>query len=165
MSEWVPCAAGAQPDLTAEPREAGTRADVALDSSVVLDVSGVWVNDQLAARGIGGPSAPVSIDGGTLSLRALGDVIAPQGSVLDVSAGRVDHAHGDRRNARAKLRAKRRASRLQPRRTCRRGAGAGDIANGIHCADFVEVHFFDRDSVNSSLRLREMLKHRDRVLF
>ena len=44
-------------------------------------------------------------------------------------------------------------------------AGAGDVADGIDGADFVEMDLLDRDPVYFGFRLAEPLKHGDGILF
>ena len=44
-------------------------------------------------------------------------------------------------------------------------AGAHDVADGIHRADFVEVDFLDRYAVDFGFRLTELLEHACAGLF
>ena len=44
-------------------------------------------------------------------------------------------------------------------------AGADDIGNGIDCAHFVKVNFFDSDAMNSGLCVAQTTKHFGGVLF
>lgn len=60
--------------------------DIALATGTRIDVSGRWTNDLLAAPGSPG-SGLVVLDGGSVSLRAEGDVVLGEGSGIDVSGG------------------------------------------------------------------------------
>ena len=46
-----------------------------------------------------------------------------------------------------------------------RHAGAHDIGDGIHRADFVEVNFFDRHAVDAGFGVAQAAKHIRRILF
>ncbi|MGJ7545359.1 filamentous haemagglutinin family protein [Variovorax sp. LT1R16] len=60
---------------------------VTLADGVKLDVSGLWRNLALDAAGAVGGSGLAHLNGGSVSIRASGDVMLNQGSVIDVSSG------------------------------------------------------------------------------
>jgi filamentous hemagglutinin len=60
--------------------------DVNLGANAVIDVRGAWINDSPAITNVQG-TAPLAIDGGSITLSALGDVTVAEASRLDVSGG------------------------------------------------------------------------------
>lgn len=60
---------------------------VELGNTGSIDASGQWVNDGVAVNGGSTGTAPLFIDGGTVSIAAQGDLVLGAGSRIDVSGG------------------------------------------------------------------------------
>ncbi|EIP96893.1 filamentous hemagglutinin family N-terminal domain protein [Opitutaceae bacterium TAV1] len=58
---------------------------IRLGSGAVIDVSGLWINERL--DGFAASSTPLALDGGSVSLRTVSDLVLDSGSVIDVSGG------------------------------------------------------------------------------
>ena len=60
--------------------------DITLGAGAVIDVSGRWTNDSPSVTVLPG-TAPVVIDGGSVSASAAGNIVLGAGSLIDVSGG------------------------------------------------------------------------------
>jgi filamentous hemagglutinin len=77
---------GGSVDLTTVAAADGLAHDITLGAGAVIDVSGGWTNDSPSVTVLPG-TAPVVIDGGSVSASAAGNVVLGAGSLIDVSGG------------------------------------------------------------------------------
>lgn len=77
---------GGDVSLAATPLPGILRADVDVADGVIIDTSGLWVNN---TEFVGGPSSgyPAIVDGGDIEISAQGDVSIGEGSLLSASGG------------------------------------------------------------------------------
>lgn len=79
-------APGGNVSLTTAATNDNLAHDITLGARAVIDVSGGWTNDSPSVTVLPG-TAPVVIDGGSVSASAAGNIVLGAGSLIDVSGG------------------------------------------------------------------------------